>query len=489
MRVLRPALPCLACWLVCLATAHGQFSSIKPVFFPPTPPVSGAALVDPASSTVSINGRAFKTPEELAEHVGEFYYPALGTRLALDQLSASRRKTLDQYRQERDALTDELIVKLAEAEWEQAGPREQLLRALAARQTPRLAQLERNAEALRQDLVSGADWNSERAWHPGTGTLSPAHEANAEFQVLRAAVFYQGGLSTPQRWLLWEVAIERQEQRRPFPHPAPSGPRPMYFSPAAARLVLPDPLPASLETKLREFERIKFELKKTLTESLIAWDTHSARKRGAACAELAAAQAGDFAKLEQLADEIRQDLTTLPQARTPRLPPKLPADLAARRTAYLEKLKALREQQLALHRQRRQAAGARGTLRGEILDLREASEEFTAQHAEEIAALKRESQAIKAELENFAQANIDPETGERMDARALLAAHAVVDEFFARVGRAEIMYRHYDIAARWPGLSPEQRRLLFRAAVAYLAQQLPGPRLMPGGEKTPFPTW
>jgi hypothetical protein len=54
-------------------------------------------------------------------------------------------------------------------------------------------------------------------------------------------------------------------------------------------------------------------------------------------------------------------------------------------------------------------------------------------------------------------------------------------ERFDTFGRDEVIYRGYRMAMLMPGLSPEQRRLLFGAALVGLAQPLPHGEYLPTG--------
>lgn len=500
MPPLRLAAALIGALAVLAGVASGQpmgMLNSRLAFFPPLPPVSGARLSASNSRSLTINGKRIVAPDEMADDVGEYFYPALGTLLVEDELPGKLKTRLEQYRKERDTLTSDLAAQIALAEFEEPAAREKMLRDFATQQTPRLGQLERTAETLRVDLADRADWNEKRVWRANTGKLTPAQEALAEFYVLRAAVYYQKNLSADQRGLLLEKVVELNDRTRSGQRPAPGEARPTFFLPGAARIVLPDPLPPTLEAKAREFERVKFELLKTLHDSILAWEKLSPRKRDREAADLAGAQASQFVALERLAEEIRRDLAALPRAATPRLPPKLPADLASRLAAYREAIEDLQRERLARLRQimqraiprgaRGEAGPARGRLQEELSAVRDSVEEFSREHAERMAELKKERTALEAALEDFARLTRDPATGEPMDAKSLIAAHVASDEYFAKIGRAEVMYPHYDVAALWPGLSPEQRRLLFRAAIAALAQPLPGPSFIPGGESAPLP--
>jgi hypothetical protein len=68
-----------------------------------------------------------------------------------------------------------------------------------------------------------------------------------------------------------------------------------------------------------------------------------------------------------------------------------------------------------------------------------------------------------------------------MDTAALMRRVNTADAQFEKIGREEVIYKDYRVAMLEPGLSPEQRRLLFGAALAGLAQPLPPGDRMPDG--------
>jgi len=110
------------------------------------------------------------------------------------------------YRAARTALLNEILNVLALTA--AAADRESQLRDLGKAQGPRLAALEKEADAIREELIQGgwsggnADWNDQRGWHLGTPAVTTNNAGNAEFQVLRAAAFFQKELSIDQRGLL-----------------------------------------------------------------------------------------------------------------------------------------------------------------------------------------------------------------------------------------------------------------------------------------------
>ena len=89
-----------------------------------------------------------------------------------------------------------------------------------------------------------------------------------------------------------------------------------------------------------------------------------------------------------------------------------------------------------------------------------------------------------------AEKQVDRKTGRPLNAETLLRQRAASMEEFDTFGRAAVIYTNYRIAMLQPGLSPEQRRLLFGYALVGLAQPLPHGELMPRRNATrPYPSW
>jgi hypothetical protein len=119
---------------------------------------------------------------------------------------------------------------------------------------------------------------------------------------------------------------------------------------------------------------------------------------------------------------------------------------------------------------------------------REATLSFQQEHGERYQVLEQRYKAIRAALEIIARTATDEKTGRRLDIEALLRQHAASLAEFDGFGRAVAIYAHYRLAMLQPGLSPEQRRLLFSYALTGLAQPLPyGEPLPPGSAKYPLP--
>jgi hypothetical protein len=115
---------------------------------------------------------------------------------------------------------------------------------------------------------------------------------------------------------------------------------------------------------------------------------------------------------------------------------------------------------------------------------------FQTEQAPRFAALYERYNVIRQTLAIVAEKQTDRKTGRPLDADTLLRQHAASMEEFDTFGRAEVIYANYRIAMLQPGLSPEQRRLLFGYALIGLAQPLPNGELMPRKNATvPYPSW
>ena len=304
-------------------------------FFPPTPPVYGAPLSQPTATWMRINGRLMEPPEDLAEYVGEIFYPAIGSRLFKGSLSAKLETRLAAYRTKRAALLDDLAAALAGQQNATPAVREQALRDFAPQQARPLAELEAEAESLRRDLIKGGifsdviDWNFSRNWRLGQDPVTKGQaKADGEFQVARAAAFFLSGLSIEQRGLVRELAMELYRSARVArgrPAQRDDDPQAIFFAPETVRFRLPQPLPPELVTLLGRFNAEKSALKRELHDALVKFDTYSDSKRATRFSDLASQQAPRLAALEKQAEEIRLGLAaiTAPPPALPPIPPEL----------------------------------------------------------------------------------------------------------------------------------------------------------------------
>ena len=460
-----------------------------------------------------INGRLMEPPEDLAEYVGEIFYPAIGSRLFKGSLSAKLETRLAAYRTKRAALLDDLAAALAGQQNATPAAREQALRVFAPQQAGPLAELEAEAESLRRDLIKGGifsdviDWNFCRNWRLGQDPVTKGEaKADGEFQVARAAAFVQPGLSIAQRGLVRELAMELSRTARDIrgrPAQRDDEPQAIFFAPETVRFRLPQPLPPELVTLVGRFNAEKSALKRELHDAFVRFDTYSDSKRATRFSDLASQQAPRLAALEKQAEEIRLGLAeiTVPP---PALPP-IPPELRERIDRYSRERNALAaESSAASQRGRnsvqtnwaefvRSSPAQRERMSRErqqrLQDAMHAAvKEFTEKNAARADDLRQRYEQIRADLALAAQGLEDPRTKQPMTVEGLLAAYRVAMQRFDAIGRAEAMYERYKHAMLQPGLSPAQRRLLFRAAHAGLAQSLPPPDVVTSPQSRPKTT-
>jgi hypothetical protein len=389
---------------------------------------------------------------------------------------------LTAYRAAKVELQNELRSKIAGLTGADLATRQQELTSLARTQMPRIAELEATAAQLRTDLlrtgVYGAlagrgDWNEERKWRL---TAKPDEKAardplRMEFEVMRAAAFYEDGLSSAQRRLVREIAMEIQAEIKQSDEPSPAGApdSAFFFSPETARIRVPADLPAGLAGQIAALLGEKKRIKSELRDALRAYDGAGAEERKRVLKQLAVDQAARIAELEERAEEIRRGLAGVANMSGPPAPPPLPEELAARISVYRShKLDLLK----LLHAELAQPAAAERS-GGRPVPVKEQVAIFNREHVAQFAELKAEKDGIREALAQYLR-NGDA-TRERKSIDDLL------EEFENSRQEQEIWvrYRDYQIAVLMPGLSPEQRRLLFDAAVEKLALPLPGGEVAP----------
>lgn len=234
------------------------------IFFPPVPPRLRAPF-----NLFDGLGLGRPAPAALAVHVNEPYYAPLSTRLDEGDLSPAESARLDTYLASKRAQQAELRRRIEALARADPDTRERLLTAFAAEQTPRLVELEAEADSIRQDLIRHSDnWYTYRTWRLGSTPFPGGETAmRAQVQVMRAAPFYQKGLSPAQRRLLREIAIEMEGyERMPMRGielAADANPL-FFFSPDTARLRLPAVPPAELAALVSTYEEHKARLKQEL---------------------------------------------------------------------------------------------------------------------------------------------------------------------------------------------------------------------------------
>lgn len=479
--------------------------SSKKVFFPPSAPRYGAALT--SGRNLPVGDRSSEPPETLGDYVGEFFYPALSTRLTGGRLDKKLDRQLAVYRANRAGLLNELQNELVVVQAADPATRESELRAFAALQTPRIVALEAEADQLREQLINptllreSVDWSKDRRWKANAESFPRLSwlVTLAEYQVLRAAAYYQKGLSPEQRGMLCEITEAKKVgpgvgRATGGPDAADAG---LFFSPEMAQLV-PPPMSPGLRERLNAYTRTREMLKAELRAAVIAQDSIARSTRDETLGKLAESQWPHLAELAREAEEIRRELNALPAPAPPPLPPQIPLDLASQ-------MEECRAEKAALDRELAErtrtvgnlppfnlgvsaipAAALKNQIQDRLADRRDrlwqAQEEFQRENADRYDALARKIQAVSAALREFAQAHLDPDTHQPMELKGLLRRLAASDRYFDQIAREEVLYKDYRIAMLEPGLSPEQRRLLFSAARVALSQALPPGEPFPSGK-------
>jgi hypothetical protein len=482
------------------------------VFFPPTPPIYGAKIEDHSEHAARIiGGRRLQAPEGLADFVCDPFYPALGTRLFALDLSPQLESRLQAYRAKRLHEVNALLNQLVTLHDAPADQVEQQLREFAELQSPVLLALENEAERLREELIldvlwNRINWNANRRWRVGAIKPGDGAEAEAEYQVVRAAAFYQNGLTAQQRGLLREIAVELQStvrKARGLPASRVEADA-MFFSPEMSRLRLPADLPAGLREKIAAFNTQKATLKRELRETVVAYDGATATVRDQAFESLADRQWPHFGMLETLAEDIRRLLATRFELTAPPAPPWIPVGFLDTirsynedRDSYFGELRHRVEsaERMIQKPDQNVALDERVQRQRDYLDRRaqarrQAALEFQEANAARFAALEERYRGIRESLTLIAEKQTDRRTGRALDADTLLRQYAASMAEFETFGRAAVIYTNYRTAMLQPGLSPEQRRLLFGYAQVGLAQPLPHGELMPRRDaKRPYPSW
>ena len=468
--------------------SHPSQAGTSVLFFPPVTPALGSEA--PAVSPIEAG---IPAPPELAAYVNDLFYPQLGARLAAGELPKALRDELQAYGTKKAALQDELRSRISELMSADPKYRDRLMAAFAQLQTPQIVDVENSAERLRENLLwSGAlrllsgdgDWTPGEVANVSAGQNASATASDlwAESEALRRAAYYQEGFSTAQRRLICEAADEAAEQakakRADFNRAGSE--QTVHFSPEPARIPFPPNLPDTLKSR-----QIKAELVDALRRT-----NEGSGVRAEAIRRLAAAQAARIAAVEETAEQIRRELAALPSQQGPPTAPALPADLVARISVYrAHKLQLLHTLRAMLDTPPHSAGAAPaqraantaeggggtspwtrdGTSATEVqpTTLKVSVEEFDRKQNALLSALNKEQAGIREAITEYVRSTDQPAYHKSMN--------DLLRDFEDARQKQEIWenYRDYQTAALMPGLSPEQRRLLFDAAVQQLALPLP----------------
>jgi hypothetical protein len=438
-------------------------------FLPPIPP----KLADPDYADVLPVPASY--PVELADCVGEIFYMPYGEMLVKSRISSARRHRIEAYLAGRREAADLLRRHLRES----ALPDEKdasELKLLAETQALLLRDQERQAEEIRADLTEAgffkvtSDAISKSKIKEDADPVRRAADTK-RLACLKAAQFHLG-LSLDQRLLLQEGfecdAVPELREAQDIP-----------FLPMGARISLPKGLPGDLKEKLRGFQSIRALLKAELVELVLREEHeffHSSRTT--AYRELARAQAERFRRLEVLAEEIRQGLSALgcfdesAEAALPGNLTQLLSGIQERKTALwrelVGRLKELRGKlpadkielvskegvvAISITPDPQEGVGA-GRNRKVIFDELKA---FNEDLARRIAALAEEYAAARKAIAQYQGAKGQNESGASVDERVAAFVKSYREQERSKA------YQEYRIAVLKPGLSPEQRRLLFNA--------------------------
>lgn len=450
------------------------------IFFPPNPPPLGVEVILPPDAYV----RGAPPPDVVAD-VAEPYFPALSTR-AVDPLLRLRKTTsrrLESYRAQRDTLLESLRQTLDQHAGSHADARRAALESLAQAQADDLARLESQAEKLRAELADGVSWSDLRTWRLDSGDLAGLREENRflEYQVLRAAAFYESGFEPAQRRLLFEAAQILEGKVFAPPDAVDAMPLFPFFSPDLLRVSLPADAPAPAVAAMERFLAHKAALRDELRDAVYAHDAKADSVRRRIWQRLAKSQEPALVALAGMADEVRRELALMRDRSwraTP--PPPLPDGVASDIQQYLAQRHALqREIEEYINASLAEAVGSptelKTTPKAELVERRRrliqtATDRFMQSHTTELKALAEAAEAIAVLLQSELPASERYQSGDR--------AEEWLMELLQRRQHATATHE-FDLAAFEPGLAPAQRRLLFRAACSRLGLPVVGPELQP----------
>ena len=427
------------------------------IYFPPTPPVLGAAR-DPAGAPP-----AWPAPAELATFVAEPFYAPLSAALKAGGADPVLDTELEAYHADREALLAELRAQLGTLKDADAEARRKGLAAFSASVQPRVLGLQRRAEQLRAELADqGGGRNQYIRWHIDFADLTTEQARDRTLQSWRMEVdsYFQPGMSSRQRDLLREIAVGLR---------TPTDPKAgddLLFSPATSRIPLPAHPSSALQADLDAYHRLKGQLVAALLGAVYPRQPMDFSARNAALAALATAQERDFDTLEDLAEKIRAALADVNDpGRTPEAP--LPPELTAQLAAYRKDNLALQRDLLA----RVDAVRARASPTSRPAtpaEIRQAIAAFTQENAARYAALNQRRDQIREETAKLA--GDQPGGAEALQAR-----------FSTSLRQLETFwdYHDYQIAVLQPGISPGLRQILFEGGLEKLSLPLPGAVMQP----------
>lgn len=478
----------------------GIYQARLPVFFPPFAPVLGTPLVP-----IEAFDLRFVASPSLGDYVGEYFYPALATLLAEDKVSKTLAQRLSDYLRARDAEERVLLGDLDQAFRMPPGPQLVALQQSSLRQSPNLDQLEKVAESLRQELIAaGTTWDSLR--RIPFSQMKGQRQKTMRGQFLQSVAFYRDNLSPLQRDLLVEAALESAATEAgmgmaPF---VTVDRRLLFFLPGAARLAVPRRAGAQVSARVDQYEKLKARLRGELVDAAVKWDLDTSRRATQAWSELSRVQATGLADLERTADDLRRELQVSGIAGWPAPEVQWPDDFARELLRYrTAKSRVVAARATVLEQVRKEMLSYRPGADGKhfsvtsipmesspgttyyinkvgifgasvgpsgkavVARLTQTLDEFDREHAPAIASLAKDEATLGPQAARIMRLEAE------VPASQALALALKVSEQSACVDE----YAEYQIAVLKLGMSPAQRRLLFRQGLRRLRLPLPGGEL------------
>jgi hypothetical protein len=403
----------------------------------------------------------------MADYVNEPFYAPLAARLLRNDLGADIALRLDRYKVEKSALLQELRARLDILRESDPAIRERELRAFALEQTPRIAALEATAEAIRFALCDNAESSTDYfRWVLAHSGVTDRPEKRVLLSSLKAEVYYREGLSPGQRRLLRAFIMDLTDSLDGRSAPKE---RSFRFSPETSTIVVRDDLPKDVYASLVAYRDGKSSLEKAILRALYPKvddpnDVHGIELLGT----LASVQAPQIAALEEQAEDIRRRLAALGDSdRQPEMA-AIPAELQARVAAYRSEKLALQKALLARVEEVKKNRGFADSA-ADSESIRQAIAAFTGENADRYAALGKMRDSIRTDLSKLEAGSSAP-----------VSPDAMLAQFSDSLKKLQSYWDYHDYrnAVLQPGLSPEQRRLLFDGALQKLALPLPRGELL-----------
>lgn len=452
------------------------------IVFPANPPPLGEPLKP-------WNDAAIPADAEIAALLGETlepYFAPLSTHLIEPDKKIKKplQDRLQAYRDSRHRLLTGLRDRITALIAADAATRQQELSALELLQRADLEKLEVEAEKLRAELTRKISWFAQREWRLGKGDLKRPREQlrKLESQLLRAAAYYQDGLSPAQRRLGLEAALLLDTPVPTENEMSESSRALLFFSPDLLRMPSPAGATTEVASTFRQYCAAKDALREQLRNAIYESEVESDSARLRKFQRLAIEQEPKLSALDDLANSIRSQLAASPSFRRASPPRQLPPDLEGRIAEYTATKQKILMDYLAVMRSvvatlpAADPGDAASRIRRQER-IEKAKSDYLAKQAATMQHLDRLLRETCSQLSRVVAAE-EPSAAAISDDAQLL-------EFVGRHRQEQAAYE-FDLAAFEPGLSPAQRRLLFAGAVVRLDLPFGGTEFQPTVLPKPF---